>query len=208
MLKNRSIQTLTIDGGVLCLNFINTVYAWRGKNLHEYLGTYPEVLEWCAKIDLIDGKTLTALAKVAQENPEQAESALNEMKAVRQELYTIFSSVAAHEVQNLPTEPIKFINHYLAIALSKTRLEVKNNQLQVQLGDNSSDLLLPLWHVLQSTIDVLNSPQKEFIKECPSCGWLFLDQTKNKKRRWCSPVSCGSTDKAKRYYHNKKEKRS
>jgi predicted RNA-binding Zn ribbon-like protein len=42
------------------------------------------------------------------------------------------------------------------------------------------------------------------IKECPSCGWLFLDKSKNGKRRWCNMLTCGSNDKATRYYHRKK----
>ncbi|WP_344746998.1 CGNR zinc finger domain-containing protein [Streptosporangium vulgare] len=35
---------------------------------------------------------------------------------------------------------------------------------------------------------------------CPSCYWLFLDTSKNGRRRWCSMTTCGSRDKARRYY--------
>ncbi|MFD0480100.1 CGNR zinc finger domain-containing protein [Nonomuraea thailandensis] len=36
--------------------------------------------------------------------------------------------------------------------------------------------------------------------ECPSCGWLFLDTTRNGSRRWCSMAMCGSQVKSRRYY--------
>ena len=40
----------------------------------------------------------------------------------------------------------------------------------------------------------------ERVGECPSCGWLFLDTSRNGRRRWCSMATCGSRDKARRYY--------
>jgi predicted RNA-binding Zn ribbon-like protein len=36
-----------------------------------------------------------------------------------------------------------------------------------------------------------------------TCGWLFLDMSKNRSRRWCSMSDCGNTAKARRYYHRK-----
>jgi hypothetical protein len=40
------------------------------------------------------------------------------------------------------------------------------------------------------------------LKCCPSddCGWLFVDETGNARRRWCSMASCGNRSKARRHY--------
>lgn len=40
------------------------------------------------------------------------------------------------------------------------------------------------------------------LKCCPSdhCGWLFVDETGNSRRRWCSMASCGNRLKARRHY--------
>ncbi|HET8727128.1 MAG TPA: CGNR zinc finger domain-containing protein, partial [Alphaproteobacteria bacterium] len=32
------------------------------------------------------------------------------------------------------------------------------------------------------------------------CGWLFLDTSKNAKRRWCDMRYCGNRAKAHRHY--------
>ena len=47
-------------------------------------------------------------------------------------------------------------------------------------------------------------------KMCPgdNCGWLFLDETKNARRRWCSMQSCGNRAKAARHYARRKDARS
>lgn len=40
------------------------------------------------------------------------------------------------------------------------------------------------------------------IKKCPgeNCGWLFLDETGNGRRRWCSMETCGNRSKARRHH--------
>jgi predicted RNA-binding Zn ribbon-like protein len=40
------------------------------------------------------------------------------------------------------------------------------------------------------------------VKMCPSdnCGWLFLDESKNRRRQWCSMDLCGNRAKARRHY--------
>ena len=43
------------------------------------------------------------------------------------------------------------------------------------------------------------------IKTCPGidCGWMFLDETKNARRKWCSMELCGNRAKASRNYAKK-----
>jgi predicted RNA-binding Zn ribbon-like protein len=36
------------------------------------------------------------------------------------------------------------------------------------------------------------------------CGWLFLDESRGKRRRWCDMNDCGSRAKAHRYYEKHK----
>ena len=37
------------------------------------------------------------------------------------------------------------------------------------------------------------------------CGWVFLDETKNRRRRWCSMKDCGNRAKARRHYARQRE---
>lgn len=50
-------------------------------------------------------------------------------------------------------------------------------------------------------------PGIDRIKECPypQCGRLFLDQSKNRSRRWCEMSMCGNRTKARRHYRRGKE---
>ena len=34
---------------------------------------------------------------------------------------------------------------------------------------------------------------------CDLCGWLFIDSSRGRRRRWCSMKTCGNQAKAARY---------
>lgn len=55
-----------------------------------------------------------------------------------------------------------------------------------------------------SAVDELTGDRLARVKECPSCGWLFVDTSRNHQRRWCSMEMCGNRDKAYRHYHRRR----
>jgi predicted RNA-binding Zn ribbon-like protein len=63
------------------------------------------------------------------------------------------------------------------------------------------DALAP---VLLDAAELVTAGPRERLRYCPSCDWLFEDQTRNGQRRWCDMADCGSRDKAKRYYRRTK----
>lgn len=64
-----------------------------------------------------------------------------------------------------------------------------------------------LWPITLSAADVLLSPDLHQLQECPGpgCGWLFLDTSKNHKRRWCTMEGCGNRAKARSQYQRKRQ---
>lgn len=74
-----------------------------------------------------------------------------------------------------------------------------------------------LWHdaapwdqlindVLVAAVDLLTSGDAHRVKVCSetTCGWLFLDGSRNRSRRWCSMQVCGSRTKMRRHYKRRK----
>jgi len=63
---------------------------------------------------------------------------------------------------------------------------------------------LPLFDLIAvSTAALLADPREMArLKTCPGadCGWMFIDETKNGRRRWCSMETCGNRAKAARHY--------
>lgn len=57
--------------------------------------------------------------------------------------------------------------------------------------------------VAASALSILADPRElERVKLCPGhdCGWLFLDETKNARRKWCLMEVCGNRAKSSRHY--------
>src|SRR6476469_7848589 len=196
-MQERTLKTLTLDGGVQPFHLINTVYACRGENLHEYA----DVLTWCAKVDLLKKEDLKALKQAADEHPIAAQKAFQKIIDVRALLYQFFSAVAADDKPTV-TQLLPAFNKQLQEALLHFAWMPSKQGLQFMQEDVTS-LLRPLWLVVKSAHDILLSENSARIKECPRCGWIFLDTTKNGKRRWCNPQDCGSVEKARRYYRKK-----
>lgn len=204
MEKERSIATLTLEGGTLCFDFINTVHAWRGVNLHEYLGSYAEVMAWCEKLEVLDVAERAALLQYASAHPEEADKAMQRIYQVRETLYRLFSALAAGELDSLPVVWLRRFNAVLSGAFSHIAFQVSAGSIIPGWKTADDDLLSPLYPVLRSAYELLTSGVPERIKECTVCGWMMYDQTKNNKRRWCSPSTCGSIEKSKKYYRHKK----
>jgi predicted RNA-binding Zn ribbon-like protein len=58
-----------------------------------------------------------------------------------------------------------------------------------------------LWRVARSAADLLLSPTALAMRQCASesCGWLFIDTTRNRSRRWCDMRGCGNRAKVRRH---------
>ena len=62
MSKVRNIANLPLDGGLLCLDFVNTVQTRKKNACHEYFTDYACFLEWCLKVDIVTQKEVKAFA--------------------------------------------------------------------------------------------------------------------------------------------------
>jgi predicted RNA-binding Zn ribbon-like protein len=71
--------------------------------------------------------------------------------------------------------------------------------------DPGSELLAPLWPVVAAAIELLTARPAERIKPCQACRFLFLDQSKNGSRRWCSMEDCGKAAKIARYLQRRSD---
>jgi predicted RNA-binding Zn ribbon-like protein len=71
--------------------------------------------------------------------------------------------------------------------------------------DDAFDALLPLKRIALDALDLIGDPSVARLRRCDnttSCGWLFLDVSRNQRRRWCAMETCGAAVKMKRYRHS------
>jgi predicted RNA-binding Zn ribbon-like protein len=128
---------------------------------------------------------------------------------LRELLYRLLSAAAGKK--RVAEEDLDSFNGYLAEAMSNIRITQTDGGFDWFCCPGCSGLESVLYPIVKSTADLLVSAQLDRIRVCadPECGWLFLDSSRNRSRRWCSMDSCGNRAKARRFYqrhqHNQSE---
>jgi predicted RNA-binding Zn ribbon-like protein len=57
----------------------------------------------------------------------------------------------------------------------------------------------PLWPLVWDATALLTS-DRDWVEADGHCGWMFLDLSRQRTRRWCSMEDCGNRAKARRHY--------
>ncbi|UCC44612.1 MAG: CGNR zinc finger domain-containing protein [Candidatus Zixiibacteriota bacterium] len=200
--QGRSIDSLRLYGGVLCLDFVNTVHSRVEAVTFDYIKDYGDLLRWLRRCEAAPDQVMSMLKEWYATDRQGSDTALNEIKEIRDLLYRITSALAAggspektdlNRFQNL----VEKTWAYLSIEPGRRSWKWAWSSQKIDLGH-------PVRLVIKSAAELLLSDHVVRIKECPACGWVFLDRSKNSSRRWCSMETCGSIDKASRYYYRRK----
>lgn len=190
---------LPLVGGRLCLDFVNTS-SGRGTPTHQdHLRAYNDLLAWAHHAGALDRKTTLALAELGGRRPADARRVLGDAIRLRESLFAILTALARDLPP--PAEPLASLNRFLAATHRAARLERRGARFSWTWPARPPRLELPLWLVARSAAEVLTGDPLERLKSCAgeACGWVFLDRTRNGRRRWCEMEVCGSRAKMRRF---------
>ena len=167
-------------GGALCLDFVNTVDPRHARERREYLDSYPALVAWGSHAGAIDA--------------EQGDR-------LREALYSLFSQAGSRPRPE--RDDLGVLQAEVTGALAHFRVAWSPAGFGWEWDQASPGLDRVLWPVAWSAAELLVQGPLERIRECPgqdTCGWLFLDLSKNASRRWCDMRVCGNRAKARRHY--------
>ncbi|UCF79086.1 MAG: ABATE domain-containing protein [Candidatus Eiseniibacteriota bacterium] len=188
-------------GGELCLDFANTADWHASDSPHEQLRTYEDLVDWAIHSGILDKASGEQLLLEAARHPSAARGVLKRAVTLRESLYRIF--VAAVAAQTPDAANLNILNEELARALRRLRLTCDCSRWAWDWKEDDRALDSMLWPVVRSAADVLTSHKHAKVGQCADdrgCGWLFLDLSKNRSRRWCAMEDCGNRAKVLRHY--------
>ncbi|MGZ4789905.1 MAG: CGNR zinc finger domain-containing protein [Terriglobales bacterium] len=189
----------------LTVDFVNTV-DWRTDPLRhqETLHTPHDLIRWSQRHGIMSESAERRLVRLAQHHPRVARQIFDRALALRDAIYRVLSAVAAEREAARPD--LEIISREAQHAAQHMRLKQSNGDFHWEwAGDDALDRIL--WPIVQSTTDLLTSDQLARIRECegPGCGWIIVDTTRNRSKRWCNMQSCGNRAKVKRFYERHKQ---
>ena len=183
----------------LCLDFANTL-AWRGSTPAESLHGLADVLEWCQSNSNIALEVKAATMNWARAHPAEQESLFREMIAIRESIYRIFHALACNGAP--PDKDVAALNRKFAACPERTHIESSKTGFGWRVESSNPTAATMLAPVLWSAGALLTGTPLTKVRECANrqCLWLFVDDSRNGTRRWCSMQACGNRAKARRHY--------
>ena len=167
--------------GLPCLDFANTiVYRNRPGRREDRLRRRADLIAWLRAAGL----------------PSRGRLPLAQAIALRETIDALFRGIGA--ARSAPGKDwAQLVAHYRAL-LDGNPMALTPGGLQPISAKSP-----PLTQIAHSAVMLALSPMAGRVKVCGGCGWLFIDRTRNKSKRWCITAMCGSRAKARRYYARK-----
>jgi predicted RNA-binding Zn ribbon-like protein len=162
----------------------------------DHLQRAEDVRRWANQARLPDRHAIRS-------GPPLSRTALLRIRAIREQLYAVFSAIANGEP--VSADALLRVGNALQICRAKQSLSVHRAEVRWvwRPGAGCSDVLL--YPILTAATDLLTSASRGLVRLCADegCGWLFLDRSNARKRRWCSMADCGNRNKAREHYRRK-----
>jgi predicted RNA-binding Zn ribbon-like protein len=204
----RGEWTFHLSGGRLCLDLANTV-SWRAsREPIERLARYADLLAWSRQAGVLTEAECRRLAAVAARRPGRGARVLEDARALRETIYRIFTRIADKGAP--ATADVAQLNGWLSAALGRLRVVPERERFTFDWVAEADALERMLWPAARSAAELLVSNELAYVRTCAAdtCGWVFLDTTRNRTRRWCDMKVCGNRAKVRRHYHRRKADRA
>lgn len=192
-----------LDGGTVALDFVNTLSGMRGVQTSEHLFAWADLVYWAEQAGLLSKAQARQRQAWAGLHPRESARAFQEAIRLREALHDVVQ--AAIEKRASPARALGEVKEWIVEAHAGHHLDLAGPGRFRKIFDLDADTLAFLWPVALDAEELL-------LRELPEgrariceesavgrCGWLFLDETRNHSRRYCSMSECGNRAKQRRF---------
>ena len=203
-IKRRRPSRFELMGGAVCLDFVNTLDDRFSAEPKELLQHYVDLARFAEDTGILSDLQVDRLMTRSMQQPDSAKRALASAIQLREAISEIFYALARKNP--VPAAAVVILNQHVQEAAQHLALVAGRRHFEWKFEGDSYDLFAPLWPIARDAAELLASERLEFVRTCASktCEWLFLDESKNHRRRWCDMTKCGNRAKVKRFYTRKK----
>jgi len=199
-----NVGTLKLLGGRLSLDFVNTADWHASGHPVEFLTSYSDFVAWSQHVGILTDHRAQRLLKEVARRPVDANAVLERAIALREAIYRIFLAIS--HGRRPQAADLAIFNAELSGALAQSRIVSTAEGFTWDWAGAEEALDQMLWPVVHDAAGLLTSEELDRVGQCADdrCGWLFLDTSRNRSRRWCSMEDCGNRAKARRHYERKR----
>jgi predicted RNA-binding Zn ribbon-like protein len=202
--QRRRPPRFDLVGGALCLDFVNTLDDRFTNEPKELLKTYLDLARFGEDTGILSASEVDRLFTRSQLSTEEAQPALAAAIDLREAMYAVFWAIV--NKKPAPRDELAKLNQFVQEAARHAQLVEAVGRFEWKF-EEAVRFDAPLWPIARSAADLLASEQLKLVRPCAAanCLWLFLDTSKNHRRRWCDMTKCGNRAKVRRFYKRNKK---
>lgn len=188
-------------GATPALQFLNTL-DWRlRKEPTELLRSPADLLRWAWSTEILTLPEADQLRRWSEEHPRLAARHLSEAIELREAIAAILMAKLSGE--SAPTSAVAIVERVCKKAMAaRTLVDANTPSLRWDWSVPDPGIERVAEMVALDAVRLLTTSEGDRVRQCADaeCGWFFLDESRNRSRRWCSMESCGNRNKARRFY--------
>ena len=188
----------------MCLDFINTLDDRYSSEPKELLKSYVDLAHFAEDSGILSDRQVDRLMEKSMHSREAAEEALTAAIRLREAMHEIFWPLIRKKP--VPAGALYVVNQHAQEAARHLNVVATGKAFEWRF-EETENFDAVWWPIARSAVELLASHQLQFVRACASktCEWLFLDESKNHRRRWCDMTKCGNRAKAKNFYSRQKK---
>jgi predicted RNA-binding Zn ribbon-like protein len=196
----KSLRDIEVLGGHPAVDFVNTVHSWHEDPPPDYLHGFDDFVDWNVLSDVLEPQSAAHFKKA---RAAEKAKAFREALELRGNLRRLFVAITQGEALSQPA--LDRLNDLLRRTVPWRRLAADEGRGGAHVSCawdlETAPAIAALGPLAWLAADLLENGRLAYLKECPadSCGWFFIDASKNHSRTWCSMKTCGNAAKVKRF---------
>jgi predicted RNA-binding Zn ribbon-like protein len=157
--------------------------------------SWTELIRFLEVALIVSSDRAARLFRLPESDPAAADSLLLKSRQLREALRIVFASMARRE--KLSREWMGPINEVLRITEGHDELVQREGAWQIEFIAREGGLDWLLAAIARSAADIIAEGPEARVMLCanPECGLLFYDDSRTRRRRWCSMSVCGNRSK-------------
>jgi predicted RNA-binding Zn ribbon-like protein len=190
-------ETSNFIAGRLALDFANTA-----PNSREL--SWDDFLLFLANAGVITAERASRLSPLAKTDPQAVDGVSLKMLRLRESVRAVFSARA--EKRPIAKNWVEPVNDILRITEGHDELSQHDNSWHLQFIARENGLEWLLAAIARSAAELLVEGPDAPVRRCanPTCRLFFYDNSRTRRRRWCSMATCGNRHKVSAFLKRRK----
>jgi predicted RNA-binding Zn ribbon-like protein len=195
-----------VHGNRLCLDFVNLPFTSGDPVAHTT--SWLELIEFLTEKQIVSGARSNELSSLTETDPKAAGTLLAHAARLSQDMRLAFRAIL--RAGRIQREWLEAINEILRVTEGYDQLEWDGNGWRLGFVAKHEGLEWLLAAIARSGAELIAEGSRNGLQQCSNanCHLLFYDDSRTRRRKWCSMALCGNRSKVAAFARRQGEEKA